>query len=133
MSLDIFKEIIPSILKTNQHVINNDEEEKDYVPFVINKSLSSHIDCVFYVNEMNKNSHLDKKMQYDYLFHSLRKYNRNYQKWVKYKDSDDIELVKEYYGYSSDKAKETLKLLSSDNLKYIKAKMDKGGTSKNTK
>lgn len=133
MSLDLFKEIIPSILKTNDHLINNADEEKDYVPFVVNKALSGHIDCLFYINEMNKNPHLDKQLQYDYLFYSVRKYNRSYQKWVKYKDSDDIELIKEYYGYSSDKAKEVLKLLSKENLKYIKDKMDKGGTSKNTK
>lgn len=133
MSLDLFKEIIPSILKTNDHLINNADEEKDYVPFVVNKALSGHIDCLFYINEMNKKPHLDKQLQYDYLFYSVRKYNRSYQKWVKYKDSDDIELIKEYYGYSSDKAKEVLKLLSKENLKYIKDKMDKGGTSKNTK
>ena len=133
MSLDLFKEIIPSILKTNDHLINNADEEKDYVPFVVNKALSGHIDCLFYINEMNKNPHLDKQLQYDYLFHSVRKYNRSYQKWVKYKDSDDIELIKEYYGYSSDKAKEVLKILSKENLKYIRDKMDRGGTSKNTK
>ena len=122
MSLDLFKEIIPSILKTNEHVINSEEEEKDYVPFVVNKALSGHIDCIFYVNEVNKAPHLDKKLQYDYLYHSIRKYNRNFQKWIKYKESDDIELLKEYYGYSSDKAKDILKLLSEEHIKFIKNK-----------
>ena len=133
MSLDLFKEVLPSILKTNEYLINSDEEEKEYVPFVVNKALSGHIDCIFYVNEMNKNPHLDKKMQYDYLFYSIRKYNRNFQKWIKYKESDNIELVKEYYGVSSDKAKEVLKLLTEEQINFIKNKMDIGGTSKNTK
>lgn len=133
MSLDLFKEVIPSILKTNEHIINSDDEEKDYIPFVVNKALSGHIDCIFYVNEVNKNPHLDKRLQYDYLFYSIRKYNRNFQKWIKYKDSDDVELIKEYYGYSSDKAKDTLKLLTEENIKFIKNKMDKGGNSKFTK
>lgn len=133
MSLDLFKEVIPSILKTNEHLFNNSAEENDYVPFVVNKALSGHIDCVFYVNEMNKNTHLDKKMQYDYLFHSVRKYNRNFQKWIKNKESDELELVKQYYNFSNDKAKEALKLLSNEQIKYIKTKLDKGGTSKTTK
>lgn len=133
MNLDLFKEVIPSILKTNEHIINSDEDEKDYTPFVVNKALSGHIDCIFYVNEVNKNPHLDKRLQYDYLFYSIRKYNRNFQKWIKYKDSDDVELIKEYYGYSSDKAKEVLKLLTEEDIKFIKSKMDKGGNSKFTK
>ena len=57
MNLDLFKEVIPSILKTNEHIINSDEDEKDYTPFVVNKALSGHIDCIFYVNEVNKNPH----------------------------------------------------------------------------
>ena len=133
MSLDLFKEVIPSILKTNEHLFNNSGEENDYVPFVVNKALSGHIDCIFYVNEMNKNTHLDKKLQYDYLFHSIRKYNRNFQKWIKNKESDELELVKQYYNFSNDKAKDALKLLSKDQIKYIKTKLDKGGTSKTTK
>ena len=133
MSLDLFKDIVSSILKTNQHQISTDEEEKDYVPFVVNKALSGHIDCIFYVNEMNMNPHLDKRMQYEYLFYSIRKYRRDYQKWLKNKESDNIQLIKEYYGYSTIKAKQALTLLSGDDIKYIKQKMDKGGTSQNTK
>lgn len=129
MSLDVFKDIIPSILKTKEYQLNTDDEERDYNPFLVNKALSQHIDCIFYVNEMNINGHLEKKMQYDYYFHSIRKYNRGYQKWFKATESNDIQLIKEYYGYSVDKAKQVLPLLTEDNLKFIKNKLDKGGKS----
>lgn len=129
MSLDVFKDIIPSILKTKEYQLNTDDEERDYNPFLVNKALSQHIDCIFYVNEMNINGHLEKKMQYDYYFHSIRKYNRGYQKWFKVTESNDIQLIKEYYGYSTDKAKQVLPLLTEDNIEFIKNKLDKGGKS----
>jgi hypothetical protein len=129
MSLDLFKEIIPSLLKINEHLINNEIEESDYTPFIVNKALAQHIDCIFYVNEMNINCHLDKKMQYDYLFHSLRRYNRGYQKWYKNTESSDLQLIKEYYNYSTDKAKQVLPLFSKEDLIFIKNKLDKGGKS----
>ena len=132
--MDLFKEVLPSLLKnSNNHLVNTVDEEKQYVPFVVNKALSQHIDCIFYVNEMNKNHHIDNRMQYDYYFYSLRRYNRQYQKWFKNKNSDDLELVKEYYGYSTIKAKQVLEILSDEEIKYIKKRMDKGGISTKAK
>lgn len=123
---DLFKEIIPSILEKNEYVLEG-EEEKSYSPYMVNKALSAHIDCLHHSNQMNMNHHLDKKLQYDYLFHSIRKYKRRYQKWMKYNESSDIQLIKEYYGYSTLKAKQVLSLFTKEEIKKISEKLDKGG------
>jgi hypothetical protein len=124
---DIFKTIIPSILEKNEPVLETEEDEKDYSGFVVNKAISAHIDCLYHANLMNINHHLDKKLQYDYLFYSVKKYKRKYQKWVKYDASDTIQLIKEYYNYSTTKAKQVLSLLNQDQIKIIAEKLDKGG------
>ena len=127
---DLFKEIIPSILQTKDHCISSEEDEKSYTPYIVNKAISSHIDALYFVSEMNYNHHLDKKLQYDYLFHSIRGYKRKFQKWVKYTEPSEIELIKEYYGYSSQKAKQILSLLSQQDIEYMKEKLNKGGKCK---
>lgn len=124
---DLFKEIVPSILQTKNHCISSEEDEKSYVPFIVNKSISSHIDTLYFVSEMNNNHQLDKRLQYDYLFHSIRGYKRKFQKWSKYTESSEIELIKEYYSYSSQKAKQVLPLLTQKDIEYIREKLDKGG------
>lgn len=130
MSNDIFKDILPSLLENNNYKINSTEEESELNIYLMNKALSSHIDVILYVNEMNKNRHLDKKLQYDYLFYSVRKYKRKYQKWMKSDVKDDLELVKEYFSYSSKKAREVIEFLSKEDLQYIADKLNKGGKSK---
>lgn len=127
---DLFKEIVPSILQTKNHCISSEEDEKSYVPFIVNKSISSHIDTLYFVSEMNNNHQLDKRLQYDYLFHSIRGYKRKFQKWSKYTESSEIELIKEYYSYSSQKAKQVLPLLTQKDIEYIREKLDKGGKTK---
>lgn len=124
---DLFKTILPSLLENKGYALESQEDEKSYSPFMVNKALSGHIDCLHHVNLMNINHHLDKKMQYDYLFYSVRKYKRKYQKWMKYNESSDIQLIKEFYGYSTAKAKKVLPLLTKENLLYIAGKLDKGG------
>lgn len=130
--MDTFKNIIPSILQTKEHILSIDEE-KEYNPFIVNKALSHHMDVLFYVNQMNSNPHIDKKLQYDYLFHSIRGYKRPYQKWIKYIEDSDIKYIKEYYGYSSQKAQQVKHLLSKQDIEYIKEKIDKGGKTPNNK
>lgn len=127
--LDLFKELLPSILDNKKTIITN-ENESEYVPYVVNKALGNHIDCVLYANEMNFYPKLDKKLQYNYYLHEIRPKKRPYQKWFKYSESDDILLVKEYFGYSTEKAKDSLKLLTKEHLLYIKGKLDKGGVKK---
>jgi len=127
---DLFKEIIPSILQTNQYSLESESDEKEYKAFLVNKSLSGHIDCLGYAAEMNMNHSLDNKLQYDFLFHSIRKYKRQYQKWMKVSDNNDIKMIQEYFSYSAQKAKQVLPLLSTEQLKIIAEKLEKGGKSK---
>lgn len=133
MAKDLFKEILPSLLENNNNQIECEEDEKSISPYRINKALGSHIDTILYANEMNRRHFLDKKLQYDYLFHSIRKYKRKYQKWMKYNESKDIQLIKEYYSYSTKQAEQVFPLLSKSDLEYITEKLDKGGRFKNNK
>jgi GTP-dependent phosphoenolpyruvate carboxykinase len=104
--------------------------EKDYKPYVINKFLSQHIDCILYVNEMNIRPHCDKILQFDYLINSLRKQFRRSSKWLKPDFFDDVEVVKEYFGYSTIKAKQALEILTEEQLEHIRFKLRKGGLKK---
>jgi hypothetical protein len=122
---DIFKEILPSILQTKKDVLI---DEKDYVPFLINRALSQHYDCVLYANQMNIYSNLDKRLQYQFYLNSIRSYKRPFQKWLKRETVADLDTVKEYYNISTEKAKEALKILTDDQLNIIKQKLDKGGS-----
>lgn len=119
---DLFKEIIPSLLQKNVKVPTD-----DYAPYITNRALSFHYDCILHANEMNKNPALDKSMQYDYLFHSLRKYKRPFQKWMKLEKNTDLELVKSYYEFSSEKAREALSLLSEEQLDVLRSRTYTGG------
>ena len=124
---DLFKEILPSLLEKKEYILETEEDEKSYSPYMVNKAVSAHIDCLYFVNEMNLNHHLDKKLQYDYLFHSIKAYKRRYQKWMKYTEPNEIQLIKEFYGYSTIKAKQVLNIISKKELDFIKMKLDKGG------
>lgn len=123
---DLFKDIIPSILQTKKTVIT-EENERDYVPFIINKALSFHRDCILYANQMNLYPSTDKIMQYQYLLNTIRSYKRPFQKWQKREDIDGLEAVKEYYNYSNEKAKDAMSNLSNDQINEIRKRLDKGG------
>ena len=102
------------------------ESIKDYPPYIINRCLSGHIDCIMYANEMNKNHHLEKDMQYSFYINSLRKRKR-FSPWIKKDKIEDLESVKSYYGYSNEKAHQALKILSKEQINFIKQKLEKGG------
>ena len=127
---DLFKQTIPSILKTGIPVISK-ENEKDYVPYQVNVALSLHYDTVMYADLMNINTHLPKKMQYDYLINKVRHYSRQYQPWPKKVKITDLEVLKSYYNCSIKEAKEYLRLLTSEELDCIKQEMTPGGVDKN--
>jgi len=122
---DLFKDIIPSILETKKDVLIDDE--KDYVPFVVNKALSHHYDCVFYANQMNMMHHLDKRLQYHFLLNRVRGYKRPFQKWQKRETIEDLDAIKEYFSISNEKAKEALSVLRADQISEIKKFLNKGG------
>jgi len=102
------------------------ENEKDYPAFMVNRGLSYFPDTVLLANEMNMASHLDARLQFDFLINIVRKRKR-FSKWNKTTESADIKAIKEYYGYSNEKARDVLPLLSNNELKEIKEKIDHGG------
>ena len=105
---------------------NPELAEKTYNPFLTNRALSYFPDTIQFANMMNKNSHIDHLLQYSFLLNIIRKRKR-FSKWFKKNDDDFLEMVIEYYGYSVNKAKEALKILTDDQLEKIKEKMTKGG------
>ena len=107
--------------------IYSDDTKKEYVPYIINKSLSSFIDTVFYANEMNMLPDLDSRLQYDYFINSIRK-SKRFSSWYKRNKDDELKItiVQKFYGYSRSKAKEALSILSDDQFKIIKEKIEKG-------
>ena len=105
----------------NEEVMN-----KAYVPFVINRSLSYHTDGVLLANEMNKHPNLDKDMQYSFYLNTLRKRKR-FSPWLKKEQVEDLDLVKKHYGYSNEKAKIALTLLTKSQLEFLRKTHDMGG------
>ena len=123
--MDVFRDLIPSILQTKKNVLEND---KDYPAFVVNRALSFHYDCVLQANEMNKNPGLPATLQYQYLLNTVRGYKRPFRKWEKRETIDDLDAIKEYYNYSDEKAREALVLLNATQIETIRKAIDKGGT-----
>jgi hypothetical protein len=99
---------------------------KEYAPFIINKCLSGQIDTILFANEMNMNHHLDKDMQYSFYLNSLRKRKR-FSPWLRKDKITDLECVKQYYGYSNEKASQALKILTKEQINFIKKRLDIGG------
>ena len=102
------------------------EDIKSYPPYIINRCLSGHIDCIMYANEMNMHHQLDKDMQYSFYLNTLRKRKR-FSPWLRKDKITDLECVKQYYGYSNDKASQALKILTKEQLTFIKQRLDIGG------
>lgn len=107
---------------------NDELAEKQYVPFIVNKSLSYFPDTIMYANKMNVNHHIDNKLQFHYLLNSIRP-GKRFSKWVKKQEDNDLETVMEYYGYNRTKAESALALLSPVQLEQIKNRLNKGGSS----
>lgn len=105
---------------------NDDLAEKGYTPFMINRGLSYFQDTIALANEMNINHDLDKKMQYEFLINIVRPRKR-FSKWFKKQDDCDLEVVKEYYQYNDERAIQALSILSDDQIKIIKSRLEKGG------
>ena len=103
-----------------------DEPEAKYPAFVVNKCLSGSLDSVLFANEMNKSHHLDSKLQYDFYLNSLRKKKR-FAPWLKKGKTEDLDAVKKYYRYSNEKAEQAMRILTKEQIKYIKQKLDTGG------
>ena len=118
---------VNQILYGKKDLIVDELTEKDYIPFLINRSLSYHKDCIIYANEMNRRHFLDKKLQNHFLINTIRSHKRPFAKWVKSDKSEDIECVKLIYGLSDSKAREALRQLSDEQIQKLKEKTNTGG------
>ena len=121
------KDWLNSINQTKKNLIDEDPSlEKEYPPYIINRCFSGHLDAVMFSNEMNQYHFLDKKMQYDFFINILR-VKKRYSPWLRKDTIKDLDLVKRYYGYSNEKAKQALRILSKEQLNFIKSKFETGG------
>ena len=125
------KDYLNAINHTKEKLLDSDDEdwEKKYPPFVVNKCVYPFQDTIMLVNEINQLPHLDKKLQFDFLINSGRS-RRRYTPWLKANKLDNLEDVKEYYGYSNEKAKQALDILTDEQIATIKQKLNKGGMRK---
>ena len=122
------KDYLKAINYTKEPLLDTEDEqwEKKYPPFIINKCVAPFPDSLMLINEINQLHHLDKKLQYDFLINSLRARKR-YTPWMKAKKLENLEYVKEYYGYNNEKAKSALDILNDEQISTIKIKLNKGG------
>ena len=122
------KDWLNSINFNKENILDEDPTlAREYPPFIINKCLSGQLDCVMFANEMNKYHFLDKDMQYNFYINILRKKKR-FSPWLRKEKVSDLEFVKQYYGYSNEKASQVLKILSNEQIEFIKQRLDTGGT-----
>ena len=122
------KDYLNAVNHTKEPLMDTEDEqwEKKYPPFIVNKCLAPFQDTIMLVNEINQLPNLDKKLQYDFLLNSLRTRKR-YTPWVKAMKLENLEYVKEFYGYNNEKAKVALDILTDEQISAIKQKMNKGG------
>ena len=120
------KDWLNSINFTKENLIEDPDMISSYPPYIINRCLSGHLDTVLFANEMNKYSNIDKDMQYSFFLYTLRKRKR-FSPWLKKEQIDNLDLVKKHYGYSNEKAKIAVSLLTQTQLEYIRNKHEKGG------
>jgi len=122
------KDWLNSINFNKEDLVEDDPSViRDYSPYIINRCLSGHLDTVLFANEMNKYHSLDKDMQYKFYLNSVRKRKR-FSPWLRKDKVTDLECVKQYYGYSNEKASQALKILDKKQLNFIKQRLETGGT-----
>lgn len=120
-------DFINAINQSKENLFEDPQAHKDYKPFIVNRGLSYFTDTIEFANSMNMYPDIPKDWQFFFLLNSISKKKR-YSPWSKKdKDSKAILLVKEYYGYSSEKAREAVRILSDENIKTIEQKLEKGG------
>ena len=121
------KDWLNSINFTKENLIEDDPEAiKSYPPYIVNRCLSGHLDTILFANEMNKYSNIDKDLQYSFLLYTLRKRKR-FSPWLKKDQIENLDLVKKHYGYSNEKARIAVNLLTKTQIEHIRNKHDMGG------
>ena len=122
------KDWLNSINFNKNNLIEEDPSSiRDYPPYIVNRCLSGHLDTILFANEMNRYSFLDKDIQYNFYLNTLRKKKR-FSPWLRKDKVTDLQSVKQYYGYSNEKASQALKILSKQQLDYIKQRLETGGS-----
>ena len=119
-------EFANAINYTKKNIMVDDITEKAYAPYMINRQLSYFPDTVLAANEMNKNHHIDNRLQFDFFINIIRRRKR-FSKWFKPEQISDLDVVKKYYGYSNEKARQVLTLLSTEQINELKNKVARGG------
>ena len=119
------KDWLNSINQNKRNLYDEDPTAK-YPAYIINRCMSGHLDCIMYANEMNINPNLDKKLQYDFYLNTLRSKKR-FSPWLKKEELKNLELIKSYYGYSNEKARQALPLLTEEQITFIRSKLETGG------
>ena len=125
MSIEL-KDWLNSINFNKENLMEDPDAKKHYPPYIINRCLSGHLDCIMFANEMNKYSFLDKDMQNSFYLNTLRKKKR-FSPWLRKDKVTDLEIIKQYYGYSNEKASQALKILTPEQINFIKQRLDTGG------
>ncbi len=121
------KEWLNSINSSKKNFIDEDPLlEKEYPAYIVNRCMSGHMDALMYANEMNINPQLDKKLQYDFYLNTLRSKKR-FSPWVRKEEISNLDIIKSHYGYSDDKARQVLPLISNIELEHIRKRLDRGG------
>jgi hypothetical protein len=122
------KDYLKAVNQTKEPLMDGNDEvwEKKYVPFIVNKCVAPFPDTIMLVNELNQLPHIDNKLQFDFLINSLRPRKR-FTPWLKAKKLENLEYVKEFYGYNNAKAKSALDILTDEQISTIKRKLYKGG------
>ena len=120
-------DFINAINISKQNLFEDPLASKDYSAFLVNRGLSYFSDTILYANEMNLHSDIPSEWQFSFFLNTIPKKKR-FSKWHK-KDAEtkSLLLVKEYFGYSSEKAKEALSILSDEQISMIEEKLYKGG------
>jgi len=122
------KDWLNSINFNKNNILDEDPYlSKQYPPYIVNKCLAGHLDCIMFANEMNKYHFLSKDMQYNFYINILRKRKR-FSPWIRKDKVTDLDCIKQYYGYSNEKASQALKILSNEQIDFIKQRLDTGGT-----
>ena len=119
-------EYVNAINYTKKDIMVDDIAEKAYAPYMVNRQLSYFPDTVLAANAMNRNHHLDNRLQFDFFINIIRKRKR-FSKWYKPETISDLEVVKKYYGYSNEKAHQVLTILTTDQINELKRKVMTGG------
>jgi len=124
------KDWLNSLNFTKENLISDEPYlAKEYPPYIVNRCMSGHMDSVMYAQEMNKYHFLDKDLQYNFYLNTLRKRKR-FSPWIRKDKVSDLDYVKRYYGYSNEKASQVMKILTPEQIAYIKQRLETGGSKK---